>query len=190
VHFVCLEGNENGTYFRGSTRLVNGAAEIVIPEEWKLVSESEGITVQVTPTSGPSVLFVPAKTRERIVVRGAPDCEFDYLVNGVRRGFASHQPFRENLDFRPEVRGVPFGTQYPKALRDVLVANGILNADYTPNEATAARLGWELKDQHEVPPSQRWWLDPEERARLVQQTRTPPGTPLPPPEVDDARGRK
>jgi hypothetical protein len=41
---------------------------------------------------------------------------------------------------------VPFGTQFPEGLRRILVENGTLNADFTPNEATAARLGWELAD--------------------------------------------
>ena len=41
-------------------------------------------------------------------------------------------------------RGVPFGRQYPEAFRETLVGNGILNVDFTPNEATAARLGWSL----------------------------------------------
>ena len=62
-----------------------------------------------------------------------------------RRGFADIETMLSNSGFRPQVKGVPFGTQYPKALRDILVANGILNADYTPNEATAARLGWKLE---------------------------------------------
>jgi hypothetical protein len=35
ILFYCLEGNENGTYFRGTTRLVGGRAEIPIPEEWE-----------------------------------------------------------------------------------------------------------------------------------------------------------
>jgi hypothetical protein len=46
---------------------------------------------------------------------------------------------------------VPFGGQWPKELRDVLVRNGILNPDYTPNEATAARLGWTLLEAGEMP---------------------------------------
>jgi len=154
VRFVCLEGNENGTYFRGETRLANGVAVIDVPEEWRLASEAHGITVMVTPR-GPSVLWVETKTRERIVVRGQSDCEFDYFVNGVRRGFAEHEAIVDNQCFRPEMRGAPFGLQYPKALRDILVANGILNADYTPNEATAQRLGWQLSDPDNVSPSQR-----------------------------------
>jgi len=145
IRFICLEGNESGTYFRGTARLKNGVAEIDIPEEWKQVTAAEGITVQVTPRAL-AVLFVETKRRDRIVVRGRPDCEFDYFVNGVRRGFAEYEPYVPNSSFRPEVRGVPFGGQWPQALRDILVKNGILNPDYTPNEATAARLGWELKD--------------------------------------------
>ena len=31
-------------------------------------------------------------------------------------------------------------------VRDLLVENGILNADFTPNATTAARMGWELRD--------------------------------------------
>jgi hypothetical protein len=166
IQFICLEGNESGTYFRGTTRLVNGVAEISIPEEWRLVSESSGITVQVTPRE-PVVLCVPTKTRERILVRGTGDCEFDYLVNGVRRGFARYEPYLENHAFRPVVRGVPYGTQYPEELRDVLVRNGTLNADYTPNEATAARLGWKLKDPEEVPLRERWWIPAEQRTQEV-----------------------
>jgi len=168
VQFICLEGNESGTYFRGTAELVNGKAEIPIPEEWKLVTEAQGITVQVTPTDGPSVLFVPVKSRDRIVVKGSEDCTFDYFVNGVRRGFAEYEPFMPNSAYRPEIKGVPFGTQYPKALRDILVKNGILNADYTPNEATAARLGWKLKERGDVPVKERWWIPHEERQRLIR----------------------
>lgn len=151
ISFVCLEGNEAGTYFRGSARLIGGSAEIPVPDEWQLVTEEAGITVQVTATGGPSVLWVEHKARTRIVVRGEPDCAFDYFVQGVRRGFAGFTAVRENRAYRPVVRGVPFGTQYPDALRAILVENGTLNADFTPNEATAARLGWELEDATDLP---------------------------------------
>ena len=148
VQFICLEGNESGTYFRGKAKLMNGRAEITIPKEWQLVTEAEGITVQVTPIRSFSRLSVFDVSRERIEVRTAPsdaDCEFAYFVNGVRRGFAEYEPYLPNSAFRPEVKGVPFGTQYPQALRNILVKSGVLNADYTPNEATATRLGWKLK---------------------------------------------
>ena len=35
---------------------------------------------------------------------------------------------------------------YKEGLRRILVENGILNPDFTPNEATAAKLGWKLVD--------------------------------------------
>jgi len=146
VQFISLEGNESGTYFRGSGRLVNGVAEIAVPEEWALVSEDHGITVQLTRIGSAGSLWVAERGRHRIVVRGEPDGDFDYFVNGVRRGFADYEPYRENRAYRPEVRGVPFGAQYPPDLRAILVENGILNPDYTPNEQTAARMGWDLED--------------------------------------------
>ena len=64
--------------------------------------------------------------------------------------------------------GKPFGTQYPKELRDILVRNGILNPDYTPNEATAQKLGWKLKEKDEVLVEERWWLSTEERKQLLE----------------------
>ena len=45
------------------------------------------------------------------------------------------------------VRGV--GNQYPPAYRQLLVENGILNADFTPDEDTAAALGWTLREPEE-----------------------------------------
>ncbi len=45
-----------------------------------------------------------------------------------------------------EVRGVLYGTQYPEARRQILVEDGILNPDFTPDEATAAMMGWTLRD--------------------------------------------
>ena len=171
VQFICLEGNESGTYFRGSTRVLNGVAEIEIPKEWQEVTAAEGITVVATPTSGFAMLCVTTRTRERIVVRGSADVEFDYIVNGVRRGFAKYEPYEENRGFRPEIRGVPFGSQYPQELRDILVKNGILNADYTPNETTAQKLGWELVNPDDVPIRERYWLSAGERSRLLAAQR-------------------
>ncbi|MBL8901114.1 MAG: collagen-like protein [Planctomycetes bacterium] len=150
INFVCLEGNESGTYFRGTGRLIGGFALIEVPEEFRLVTEERGLTVQVTAIGQPAGLWVESRSLERIAVRGLADVEFDYFVNGVRRGYEGHQTMRENQSYRPRQRGVPFGTQYPQEIRDILVANGILNPDYTPNEATAARLGWKLEDPDPV----------------------------------------
>jgi len=144
VAFVCLEGNESGTYFRGTANIAGGVAEIATPEEWRLVTAEEGITVQVTPAALAN-LAVTVKTRDRIVVIGSADVQFDYLVNGVRQGYPKHKAIIENMMFRPEVIGLEYGHHLPPGVRELLVQNGTLNHDYTPNLETAARLGWPMR---------------------------------------------
>jgi hypothetical protein len=146
IHFVCLEGNESGTYFRGTAHLTDGRAVLEVPEEFRLVSESQGLTVQVTALGPDAGLWVESKTLDRIVVRGHRDVEFDYFTNGVRRGYADVKCIRDNHAYVPELRGVPYGTQYRPGHRRILVESGILNPDFTPNEETAARMGWTLRD--------------------------------------------
>ena len=153
IRFVCLEGNESGTYFRGSTSLVDGRAYIDVPEEFRLVSEADGLTVQVTPMGPDAGLWVESKDLNQIVVVGKGNVEFDYFVNGIRLGYADLELIRENHAYVPETRGVPYGTQYRPGHRQILVENGILNPDFTPNEETAARMGWPLKEpQADEPP--------------------------------------
>ncbi|GEM_PF-1294439 len=188
ISFICLEGNEAGTYFRGKGRIVNGRAEIPIPQEWKLVTDEASITVQVTPIASFARLMVAVQSRDRIVIRGTEDCGFNYFVNGIRRGYTKYEPYQPNTAYQPEIKGVPYGGQYPKELRDILVANGVLNPDYTPNEATAAKLGWKLKDPSEVPVHERWWLSDEERWALLEKEEAAlPKIPEPPKTLEAPR---
>jgi hypothetical protein len=152
IRFVCLEGNESGTYFRGSARLDGGRCVIDVPEEFRLVSAADGMTVQVTPLGALAVLAVESKGLEQIVVRGNVDCDFDYFVNGVRRGFENHEPIRANASFVPRFANEPFGAAMAPELRQDLVRTGVLNADFTPNLATAAQHGWHLEQRGEVTP--------------------------------------
>jgi len=145
IRFVCLEGNESGTYFRGSARLVDGQARIEVPEEFRLASEPTSLTVQITGI-GRGEIWTEVKNLDEIVIAGERDIEFDYLVNGVRRGFDGFQAIRHNRSFVPRFRGVPM-EHVPLQVRDILVENGSLNADYTPNEATAYQMGWILDDK-------------------------------------------
>jgi hypothetical protein len=145
IRFACLEGNESGTYFRARARLQGGTALIEVPEDFRLVTEPDDLTVQLT-TVGRAEVWVESYDLERVLVAGDRDVEVHVLVQGVRRGFADFETVRANHAYVPQERGVPFGTQFPEGLRRILVENGTLNADFTPNEATAARLGWELAD--------------------------------------------
>ena len=55
-------------------------------------------------------------------------------------------PLADNRFFVPTERGAPFGARYPEDVRQILVENGMLNPDFTPNEITAAVEGWVLRD--------------------------------------------
>ena len=145
IRFVCLEGNESGTYFRGSSSLAGGLATVAVPEAFRLVTEAEGLTVQVTPR-GPASLWVAHVDLNVVEIRGSADVEFDYFVNGVRAGYADFEPIETNTAYRPQQHSVPYGEHMNPHFQRLLIENGTLNADLTPNVQTAASLGWELRD--------------------------------------------
>ncbi|MEW5795287.1 MAG: hypothetical protein AB1772_02900 [Candidatus Zixiibacteriota bacterium] len=100
IIYVALEGNEAGTYTRGSAVLRDGVAEIDLPEDFALVTNGDGLTAQVTPR-GPvrAMLYVDKLTASKLVVKASDprdkDVKFDFMVNGVRRGYENHQAIRE-----------------------------------------------------------------------------------------------
>ena len=149
IRFTCLEGNEFGTYFRGSLRLTDGRAEIDVPEAFRLVTEAEGLTVQLTPVGAKTAVWIEAKGLDRILVRGDRDVDVDYLVHGVRAGFADEPAIIENEHFVPVFEDRTFGDALHPALRQILVDTQIVLPDGTPNRATAARLGWKLRSAGE-----------------------------------------
>jgi len=93
IVYVSLEGPEDGTYIRGTAQLQNGEAVIELPEHFGLVTNDEGLTVQLTPLGEWLQLYVVEKSAKRIVVREAnrKSGQFDYLVMGVRKGYEHHQ---------------------------------------------------------------------------------------------------
>jgi hypothetical protein len=151
VVFACLEGNESATFFRGSGSLTGGLLLVPVPEDFALATEPDSLLVTATPVGAPATVYVSEKSLDGIVIRGNADVKVDYMVTGTRLGHKGLETIRENSSFVPEWRGIPFGSQYKPAYRQLLVKNGILNADFTPNEATASKNGWVLKDP---------WTDP------------------------------
>ena len=94
IYFAALEGPEAGTYYRGSSAIVAGKAVIDLPQVFARVTEAEGLTVQLTPLDGWARLWVEEKSPGRLVVRqveGDPPVAFDFLVQGVRKGYADYQ---------------------------------------------------------------------------------------------------
>ncbi len=143
IRFVCLEGPESGTYFRGHGRVVSGFAKIAVPESFRMVTDSENITVQLTPVGGLAVLACVQKNLDTIVVQGSGDVEFDYMINGVRKAYKDFAVVRANESFIPDGPGDRRFALYAPEIQKRLVATGIYNADGTVNLETARRLGWD-----------------------------------------------
>ena len=170
IRFACLEGNESGTYCRGTAQIVDGVCTIDLPEDFRLASEEGEITAQLTALGGPVSIWVESQSRDQIVVRGTNDISFNWFVNGVRRGFSQFETISENTSFIPgesEVFGEPVFPQFNSDYRRILVENGTLNADFTPNMETAARLGWIPKEpEADLSPEM---LKRQRTLRLIEQ---------------------
>ena len=97
IVYVCLEGPEAGTYIRGTAQLVDGEAVVNLPQHFSLVTSDEGLTVQLTPVGEWLQLYVVEKGTQRIVVREAngKNGQFDYIVQGVRKGYENHEVIRD-----------------------------------------------------------------------------------------------
>jgi hypothetical protein len=148
IRYVCLEGPESGTYFRGTGHIVNGFATIAIPEHFRMVTAETGLTVVVTPEGEMAVLACVKKSLEKIVIQGSKDVEFDYMVNGVRTSVPRLAPIEENRFFVPTSPHDPALTRpLGEETRARLVRSGILNPDGTINLETAHRLGWDQTEK-------------------------------------------
>jgi len=144
IRYVSLEGRESGTYFRGIAQILNGLATIDVPEDFRMVTSDEGLTVIATPIGAPAVIWIAHQGLDRIVLRSSADVQVSYMVNGIRKAFPDWEPVSANRDFVPRsadgrrlVAGLP-----PENLQR-LKTNGTLNPDGTINLETAHRLGWD-----------------------------------------------
>jgi hypothetical protein len=105
IVYVCLEGGEAGVYCRGTGQLANGRATITLPEHFALVaSPDQGLTVMLTPTAPCSGLYVVKKGTAAIEVASSDgsDATFDWMVNGLRKGYENHVVIQEKSKYFPE----------------------------------------------------------------------------------------
>lgn len=169
IHYASLEGREVGTYFRGSGHLVNGQAVIDVPDDFKIVTSAEGLTVVATPTGELAMIACISKSLDRIVIRGSADVDFDYLVSGVRKAFSEFAPIHPNTTFVPPSRNAGSDMIAPLPAESVrrLISNGTLNADGSVNVQTAHRLGWDQRPD---------WNTPATKPSSVAQPQKTPDT--------------
>ena len=143
IRYISLEGNESGTYFRGRGRFQNGLATIEVPEDFRLVTDSEGLSVVATPIGPMATVSVASIGLDRIVLRGSRNVEFFYLVNGVRKTHRHLTPIGEGREFMPETPVAKMPGYLTEGQKQMLISNGTYNADGTVNMETARRLGWD-----------------------------------------------
>lgn len=99
IVYAALEGGEAGTYTRGTATLVDGEATVELPEHFALVTEESGLTVQLTPRGEWLQLFVAELTPRKLSVKepGRRAGRFDFLVQGVRKGYGDYRVVRERV---------------------------------------------------------------------------------------------
>jgi hypothetical protein len=105
IVYAALEGGEAGTYYRGTAQLNGGTTRVELPEHFSLVTEEEGLTVQITPRADCKGLYVAEVSTKYIVVKelqgGTSNARFDFLINGVRAGQASFHAVRDAAELIP-----------------------------------------------------------------------------------------
>jgi hypothetical protein len=159
ILYACLEGREVGTYFRGTARTSHGKAFIEVPEDFRIVTDEDGLTVQLTAIGAPPTMYVASKDLQRIEVRSEKDLDFDYLVQGVRRAFKGFEPVANGMEFAPRSPEDRMPLYLTDEARRRLIANGTYNPDGTVNMQTAERVGWT-----------QVWKEREERNKAAAAT--------------------
>ena len=144
IKYISLEGAESGTYFRGKGKFERGVARIAVPEDFRLVTDEEGLTVQITPIGGMASVGVMKADLNEVVVLSSRNLEFYYLVNGIRRTQkhvpAGIVPGNEFMPRHPTSKIPLYLTDEQKGM---LIRNGTYKADGTVNLETAHKNGWD-----------------------------------------------
>jgi hypothetical protein len=143
IRYVTLEGAEAGTYFRGKGKFERGVAVIEVPEDFRMVTAAEGLSIQVTPIGDMATVAVQSIGLDRIVVKGSRNVEFFYTVNGVRATFPDHKAIDDGTEFVPKSADARIPRYLSEGQKQLLIQNGTYKADGTVNMETAQRLGWD-----------------------------------------------
>jgi hypothetical protein len=97
IVYSTLEGGEAATYSRGSATLRGGKAIVSLPEHFGFTTEPDNLTAQLTPRGEWLQLSISSLTNSHLEVHEAQskNGEFDYFVQGVRKGTGNYQAIRK-----------------------------------------------------------------------------------------------
>jgi hypothetical protein len=103
IVFTALEGDEAGTYTRGTGRIVKGEARVRLGSAFVAVTNPDiGLTALVTPRGAGVPLAVASLSSDEILVRASgPEIDgivFDFAVYGLRLGFEQHATVQPKTD--------------------------------------------------------------------------------------------
>jgi hypothetical protein len=142
IRYVSLEGPKAGTYFTGRGKFQNGVATIEVPEDFRMVTDSEGLSIQVTPIGDFANVAVLRIQLDQIVVKASRNVEFFYTVNGVRKTHKDLKPIGPGSEFRPHSADARIPAYLTEGQKAMLISNGTYREDGTVNMETAERMGW------------------------------------------------
>ena len=99
IVYACIEGPEAAAYVRGTSHLIDGRAEVILPDHFVEVVVLAGMTVSLTPLSaGSRGLAVTEKRKDKITVNelsgGRGSYEFDWEVKAVRKTHENYEVLR------------------------------------------------------------------------------------------------
>lgn len=143
IRYISLEGPEAGTYFRGRGRFQGGLATITLPEDFRMVTDTDGLSIQVTPIGEMATVAVMRIGLDGIVVKGSRNVEFFYTVNGVRKTHKNLAPMGPGDEFTPQSATDRMPAYLNPAQKEMLISNRTYNADGTVNAETAKAMGWD-----------------------------------------------
>jgi hypothetical protein len=164
IRYVALEGPESGTYFRGTGHVSHGLAVINVPEDFRMVTDDDGLTVQLTPVGASANMYIASEDLNQIVVRSSKDVTFHYMVNGVRRSFKDLQPINDSSIYMPRSPDFTMPTGLAPLQKERLIANGTYNPDGSVNLETARAVGWvKIWQDRARPQSMKQMPDPADK---------------------------
>jgi hypothetical protein len=105
IVYSCIEGPEAAAYERGTSKMVNGRAEVNFSEHFGLIINSNTMTINLTPISLDSKgLAIISRNKNGFIVGelfgGTGNYEFDWEVKAVRKEFENNKVIRHISEYQ------------------------------------------------------------------------------------------